>query len=87
MQNHGGAVIFMFLCYISGLACGYFFNIEGIKIMGGIWLVIGCIISFLLIRRYNVSSEAIAGWVMFGIFFGSTFVLVNYDVWLSPLLR
>lgn len=82
-------LVWVIACGILGVAFGYFFNTEGVKIIVGIWFAIGFVAFFMLagLGGSELIRESIVGWVMFGISLGATYALVHYDSWLSPLLR
>lgn len=87
MSETKSVLIWVVACSILGIVFGYLFNTDGIRIVATIWFVIGCAVSFMLPDSGHFPAEPIAGWFMFGISLGATVALVNYESWLSPLLK
>lgn len=87
MSEGKTTLIWIAVCSILGITFGYFFNAEGVKIVGEIWFSIGVLGGFMIFGSGDVPLEPIFGWLMFGVSLGITVALLHYESWLSPLLR
>ncbi|MDO8495371.1 MAG: hypothetical protein Q7S32_02490 [bacterium] len=84
MSQERSVAIWAIVCAILGLGFGFFFNSEGLKIIVGIWVFIGIAAGT---AADDLPSEPIVGWATFGAALGLTIAAVNYQSWLTPLLR